>query len=184
MLSTAFLLAASMVVGQAEGPPVSPLPKEIMISYQYLMGTWATKAKVGEKSSEGTFICRWEPGRHCYRLTVSVLPSEPAEPVQHMSSIGGYDPVKKQTIEKAFWSDGSHYTLFYDNSNPVRQKGIITAELIGVEQGKEFKAKISVERRGPEEFIYRSQTVDGKPIEVLFRKIEGPKGPKAKPKQD
>lgn len=184
MFSTAFLLAASMVVGQGETPPASPLPKDVMMSYQYLMGTWATKAKVGEESSEGTFTCRWEPGRHCYRLTATDSPSQPGKPVEHMSSIGGYDPVTKQTIEKAFWSDGSHYTLFYDTSNPVRQKGITTGELIGVEQGKEFKAKISVERRGPEEFVYRSQTVDGKPIEVVFRKIEGPKRAKAKPEQD
>ena len=184
MVSTAFLLVASMVVGQAETPPVSPLPKEVMMSYQYFMGTWATKAKVGEEGSEGTFTCRWEPGRHCYRYTGTDLSSEPTGRVEHVSAIAGYDPVTKQTIEKAFWSDGSHYTLYYDMSNPVRQKGITTGELIGVEQGKEFKTKISVERRGPDEFVYRSQTVDGKPIEVVFRKIEGPKGAKAKPKQD
>ena len=184
MLNAALLLAASIVVGQAESAQATFLPKEVVASYQYLMGTWKTQGRIGEERSEGEVSFRWAPGRFSYVLTGFLSSSKPGEPDQQWTGLGGYDPVKKQTIEKIFWSDGSHYTLYFDTSTPVRNKGSITGELTGMEHGQEFQAKISVERKGPEEFVYGSQTADGRTFEVTFSKISGPKAAKAKPKQD
>ena len=184
MVSAAFLLVASMVVGQAEGAQATFLPKEVVASYQYVMGTWKIQANIGEERSEGEFSCRWAPGRFSYVLTGFLSSSTPGEADQQWTGLGGYDPVKKQTIEKIFWSDGSHYTLYFDTSTPVRNKGSITGEITAIEQGQEFQHKISVERKGPEAFIYRSQTADGGLFELTFSKISGPKAAKAKPKQD
>ena len=99
-----------------------------------------------------------------------------------MTGITGYDPVSKRFIENSFWSNGAHYTISWDwdASNPIRDRGIIEGELTGVENGKEIKTKTKVERKGREEFTYISETVDGEPIEIVFRRIEEPKRADAK----
>ncbi len=180
MLSTAFLLTASMVVSQADQS--SPLPKNVAAWLQYEMGTWESKGKIGENSYAGKWSARWAPGKHCSMLTLSSVPNRPEESAVQMTGITGYDPVSKRFIENSFWSNGAHYTISWDwdASNPIRDRGIIEGELTGVENGKEIKTKATVERKGREEFTYISQTVDGEPIELVFRKIEEPKRAKAK----
>lgn len=181
MLTTAVLCVTSMMIGQAEAAQPSPLPEDVAACYQYAIGTWTVQAKVGDTTSEGEWSCRWAPGRHCYFITASGFADPPSQPPEQMASIGGYDPVKKQTIEKIFWANGSHYTICYNAGSPIKDQGIIDGEITGVEDGKEFKAKATVERKGPNEFTWTSANAAGVPVVCVFRKVHKPARPKAKP---
>jgi hypothetical protein len=182
MLNTALLLSVSMIVGQAES--VSPLPEDVAAYLQYVVGTWEVAGTAGETSVAGTYSVRWAPGKHCVLLRYTPAPDQPEEVAGQMSGVLGYDAASKRTIEKNFWTNGSHYTICYDVADPVAAKGVIKGELVGVEDGKEFKCDVEVERKGRREFVYKSQSSDGVPIEVIFQKVQRPKGKKSEPKEE
>ena len=183
MSSTMLLLAASMVVGQAE--EASPLPEAVAMHLQYAVGTWETESDVEGETAKGTYVVRWAPGRHCVLITFSPAPGVPEDFPGQMSGILGYDSATKQAIEKNFWSNGSHYTLCYDLSKPIRAKGVVEGEVTGVEKdGTKFTQEVRVERKGRESFVYFSKTADGEPIEVVFRRVARRGRAKAKPKDD
>ena len=163
---TALVMVSSMMAGQLSGD--TPLPADITAQIQYLMGEWEMKGTIGDVDTTGKWSCAWSPSKHSYIIACS----RTSEPVAHMDSLGGYDPFHKQMIEKIFWSDGSHYTITYDASTPIKDKGIVKGEITGIENGKEMKAPVTVERMSSKEFTFSSQTSDGKLIKVVFRKIK------------
>lgn len=87
MLSTSLLLAASMIVGQAE--ETSPLPEAIARMYEYQMGTWQISGRVGDQPAKGRWTCRWAQGKHCYLITASAGSLTEESVTVRMAAIGG-----------------------------------------------------------------------------------------------
>ena len=182
MLSTAFLLAASMVVGQAE--TASPLPQDIAAHFQYLIGNWHVEGKVGDTVVQGTYSVRWAPGRHCVMVTWTPDPDQPEEATVHISGVIGYDWASKRTIEKTFASNGDHYTISYVVSTPVRARGTINGELTCGNKEKQHQCQVKIERKGREEYTYVGEAPDGSAVEAVFRRAEPPRRQKTQTKQD
>jgi hypothetical protein len=182
MFSTAFLLAASMVVGQAEA--ASPLPQDVAAHFQYLIGNWHVEGKVGDTIVQGTYSVRWAPGRHCLLVTWTPDQDQPKEGSAHMSGVIGYDWASNQTIENNFWSNGDHYTIRYDVSTPVRARGTINGELTCGSKEKQHQCQVKIERKGREEYTYVGEAPDGSAVEAVFRRAEFPGRRKPQPKQD
>lgn len=170
MLTTSLLVAASLVMGQADDG--SPLPEEIAKMYECQMGTWKIEGSVGEDTATARWSCRWARGKHCYFITCSADSVDEEGVVHKMAAIGGYDSTKQQTIEKIFWSNDRHYTIRYDVSSPILEVGVYKGEIECVEKGKTYTAPVNVERKGPSVFVYRSETAEGDKIELVFRKVE------------
>ena len=76
---------------------------------------------VGDKTSAGTWSGRWAPGKFCELITLPLVPSN-QEPSLQMIGITGYDRVNIRSIEKDFWSDGSHYPISWGASSPIHNK--------------------------------------------------------------
>jgi len=55
--------------------------------------------------------------------------------------------------------------------------------MTGIENGKEVKGKIDVERKGPTEFVWTSTGEDGTRSSFTFKKIAEPERGKGKGKQ-
>lgn len=64
MLSTALLLAASIVVGQAEKEQI---PKETIAELGRLVGTWKMVGEEGKDSYTAIYKNEWASGRLCFR---------------------------------------------------------------------------------------------------------------------
>lgn len=68
MLSTAFLLATSMVVGQAEQQEVT-IPKEAMKALEDSVGRSVGEGKWNGDAYEAVFEGEWAPGKLCVKVT-------------------------------------------------------------------------------------------------------------------
>jgi hypothetical protein len=147
------------------------LPEAIEKMYEYQMGTWQVTARVGDKKVKGKWTCRWARGKHCFLITSQAESPEGDGATLWMASVGGYDSVKKQTIEKIFWSDDRHYTIRYDVSSPIFDAGVFEGETEGIVGGQDFKAHVKVERKGPDEFVYTSKSADGAEVQAIFKKM-------------
>jgi hypothetical protein len=146
--------------------------------YEFQMGTWKVEGTVGEQPATARWSCRWAPGKHCYLVAGAANSLDEEGVVHRMAAIGGYDAAKKQTIEKIFWSNNRHYTIRYDVSNPIFDVGVFKGEIECVEDGNTFTSPVSVERKGPGLFVYKSETEDGDKIELTFQKMDRGRGRK------
>ena len=65
MLSTAFLLAASMVVGQAEEAATPAMPKDVRSAIEFMAGEWESETSFGDEQLKGSSYRAWSPNRTC-----------------------------------------------------------------------------------------------------------------------
>ena len=100
MFSTAFLLAASMVVGQAE-PKV---PEDFQAAMQYLVGEWIVEGNINGEGFTLTMTYSWAPGKHCLILTAT----NDNENALRNSGTGiiGRDPSTNELVETAYLHSG------------------------------------------------------------------------------
>jgi hypothetical protein len=180
MMSLAGLVVmASTAMGQAT--ETATLPDDVRSMMQYNIGSWSIEGTVSGADIEGTYNCRWAPGRHCYIVRCSATIDGVSDDVQHMSGIAGYDASTKKTVEKNFWSNGSHFTMTLDASGSPGINAIIEGKLTGIQDGQAVEANVKIERKGRQKWVYTS-TIEGEPsAEVVFKKqapaIRGRKGP-------
>jgi hypothetical protein len=89
----------------------------------------------------------------------------------HGNAVGGLDTEKNKFAEYVFESDGSHYVSHYEVSS-VEDVGIIHGQRTGIVKGKPFTGKITVDRKGPNHFVYTVTSNDGDDLTLDFRKQE------------
>jgi hypothetical protein len=157
MLSTAVLLTASMVVGQAEDINV---PKKVLAEFDYLVGDWTYSGEDGDDAVKGTFSVKWAPGKHAILIEMSW--TDPDHTAMG-TGIDGWDVAKERITTLEFWSDGwSHYREYSIKSVGVWHSDVWNGV---TDEGKRITGRGIVERKGPNEFVWRSEktTLDGKP---------------------
>ena len=158
MLSTAFLLAAYMVVGQAGDVNV---PKEVLSEFQFLVGDWEYTGESQEGAVKGTLSGKWASGEHAILFEMSWTD-------RNHTTLGtgmhGWDAADKKLVALEFWSDGwSHFRRFTIKSPGVWQSD----EWRGVDgKGQRVTGIAIVERQGPNKFNWRSEnsTIGGEPV--------------------
>ena len=100
MLSTALLLAASMVVGQAE----PKMPEDVQAAMQYLVGEWTVEGNINGESFTLSMSYCWAPGKHCLILTAT----NDSENALRNSGTGiiGRDPSTNELVETTYLHSG------------------------------------------------------------------------------
>jgi len=122
MLSTAFLFAASMVVGQAEDPAVPQRAKDAL---NFLVGSWTVDGRVGEQKYKGEQQTRWAQGKHC---VIANWTGSLGNREVHGTAIIGWDAGEGQVVDAGFIDTVGHRTIRWtiENDNawiPARKGG-------------------------------------------------------------
>jgi hypothetical protein len=125
MVSTALLMVASMVAGQAGQAEQAALtvPQDVMRELQSFVGTWKAQVKPGDKqvNIEYTF----KIADNGVSLYYTIRSTEPAE-VKKASGIAGWDGVKGELVIAEFSEDGSHALIHLQRKIPGKLwEGII-----------------------------------------------------------
>ena len=168
MLSALILLAASMVVGQAEQVKVA-VPQEVLSFFGNFVGEWRMEGVALEGTMSGVNTWKWAEGKHC--LTYDTVWKEAGGTARALA-ICGWDSAKKQLVETEYWTGGGTNTLRYSKINDALWKGTMS----GVEaDGKELTGTIAYEIKSPTHLVFRATDVKvgGKPskdIEISYFK--------------
>lgn len=160
MLSTAILLAAS-IVGQAEQVKIKfAMPEETLSFFSYFVGEWRMEGKSPWGPVSGTIIWKWAEGKHC--ITYESLWTDAGGTVR-ASALCGWDPLKRQLVETEYWTDNSINTLRYSKTNDRLWEGT----MLGVDDaGRAMTGRIAYEIKSPTHLIFRATDfkVDEKPV--------------------
>jgi hypothetical protein len=109
MLSTALLLAGSMVVGQSENT-APKVPADALRQFEQLLGDWKVEGKVNDAAVKATYSAKWAPGKH---MIICTMTWSGPEGYSVGTGINGWDGAEKQIVTSEFWSDGwSHHRRF------------------------------------------------------------------------
>ena len=161
MLSTAFLLAASMVVGQAEEKP-SALPDLIAKELQFFVGSWTSEGTVQGMPMKGRLDVRWSSGGHClvcdFRLRLE------DERIQG-NAVWGWDSASEELLWTAFYSNN----VLEINRQQVKSPGMYRGTFSGSAFGKSYEAEGETDRRGPDEWTFstKKHLSEGEPTEGI-----------------
>ncbi len=172
MFSTTVLLAASMVVGQAEKPNV---PENIVASMAYYIGTWRGEWREDGKACSIQFTAKWVPGKHCTLLTSR---TKTPDGIVQETLLSGWDALAKEVVDYSYRSDGSHSMERWKIASPEVEEATST----GVSaNGNPTKATYRIEKQGANKFDLkisdRKEGDQSKPdLLIKYEKIEKPEG--------
>ena len=170
MLSTTLLLAASMVVGQAEE---SKIPQEVLKQLKYMEGTWEVVGNVENEEVRGIWSARWAPGKHCL-----LRRSEHEIGGESVIGVGviGWDGVTETITEQVFFSNNGSALLRWK----VLPSGNLEGEISSYREGQKSAGKVTMTKDGSAKMLYRAKNSDGEEIKATMSKVErrGKKGKK------
>jgi hypothetical protein len=132
MLSTAFLLAVSMVVGQAEGD----MPENVRAAMRYLARTWHVEGNDNGKAFTATFTARWAPAKNCLTATFK-------SDTENATGISGRDPSTNDLVETLYLADGTRIENRYSHFSERVWEG---TAIVQYPSGKIEKPSIRLEK--------------------------------------
>ena len=163
MFSTALLLAASMVVGQAEG---NAIPPDISKELDSLTGTWEVTGTFKGNKIEGTWSARWAPGKHCLMRRSSLSGTPRAKDRVIGIGVIGWDGATETITEQVFNDDNTSALVRWK----VLPSGDWEGEVSGFREGQKFVANVKMKKSVAEEITYEEIAADGTGGDVLLRR--------------
>ena len=182
-VSVTSVLAALLVSGASQAGEDPGLPDAFRAGGDYLVGSWNGEGTANGQPATMRLSVRWARGNQhqLYEWTTTS-----GETRVFGNAIGGLDRTRNRWVEYFMESDGNHWTNWWLDA----PEGDVANTLYYGEQtlqrnGKEVKAKLTVERRGANEWSYTVEIVEGTP-EVLLsmtfkRDTEAKKPPRKRP---
>lgn len=156
-----FLSSALALAADAPAKPGS-------LARDYLVGNWDMEGMADGKAVKGTMQVRPSAGGKCLIYQWSF--GSASGPKTRGTAVAGLDPAKARFFEFMFESDGSHYINSYPP--PKNQDtGIIQGEREAVLQGKAYTARITVERKNRNEFLYTVASESHDDVTFTFRRV-------------
>ena len=132
MFSTAFLLAASMVVGQADDDAAD----NVRAAMRYLVGTWAVEGNDNGNSFTATFTARWAPAKNCLTVTFK-------SDTENATGISGRDPATNDLVETLYLADDTRIENRYSYISEKVWEG---TAIVQDRSGKTDKPAIRLEK--------------------------------------
>lgn len=126
------------------------------------------EGKLNGKTINATFSARPRAGGICFIYNWKFLVPE-EEPLQG-TAVGGRDPKTGEFVEYAFISNGSHFISRYPGE--ASDSGVSYGERTGVIDGKDYKAKIKVDRKDRDMFLYTVTSAEGEDENLIFRRVK------------
>ena len=167
MVSTAFLLAASMVVGQADK---STVPDDIIAELGRLVGTWQMTGKEGDDTFMAEYRHEWTPGKYAVRFQSTWSGAWQGRGFGFVA----WDNVKKELFGPEAYEDGSVCIL----RQKIKSPGVWEGETRNSLALKgEYKAEIRSEFKNADHFTWSATnaTLNGQPIpdmELEFKRVK------------
>ena len=149
MLCTGLLLAASMVVGQAEAKMGGGVPKQVLAEMSFLVGQWKTEGVYNGEKFTGTYSAAWNPGKNCLILNTEYAGMK-------STGISGWNPRTNEIVETWYRPDGLVSIQRFTAISDSKWKG--TASVI--EASGERKAGAIVPEKGTGTFTYEGHVGD------------------------
>ena len=144
MLSTAVLMAASMIVGQTEREHI---PKEAIAELGRLVGTWEMTGKEGGENFKAEYHIEWAEGRCGLLLQCRWFRDSEARGLGMLA----WDDSKKGIFQPEAYDDGSISRLNYTQFAPDVWAGEAHNTVVG--KG-EYKASIKLEFADKDHFSW------------------------------
>jgi hypothetical protein len=167
MFSTAFLLAASMVVsGQATSPEISQQAKAEL---DFLVGTWTIEGRVGDQKFQGEQQVKWAPGKHCL---IENWTGALGEMKVHGTAVIGWEVDEGQIVDTGFIDTVGHRTIRWTVANDKVWEGRMRGFLLG----KKAETAVRLEKKSPRQFVVVFEAAGDMPEnEYVFNKVVKPR---------
>lgn len=150
LVTLAALLAAAVSPAQPPGG-VDPVFVE---HAKYMGGDWDVKVTIDDKTSDARMSVQGVPGQYAYVLrwqgTGTLSPGTP-----RATGLGGWDAEKKAIRDVWQSNDGDSVTHLMRPTG----EGALAGEARGVAGGKSIRHKIRMERKGPDEWVWKATEV-------------------------
>jgi hypothetical protein len=114
----------------------------------------------------GQWSCRWLPEKDTYYITCSGSLADEGHATQHAVVLSGYDASRGRFVDRVYAPGG------FRDPVPSRRSGVESA----FRGDQQPPTPVRVDRKGPNEFVWQSSTVDGAPLTIVFRRAEKPRG--------
>lgn len=159
MLSTALLLTASIVVGQADGGMPQRLRQHIE---KHVIGEWSTQTTWGDHVVSGESRSRWAHGGKCVISEATGL--DFAGVKVHTTTISGWDAEAKCLVEHSLTSKGEHWSLRWTGLSGDEWAG----QGSGIYNGKEWSSPAKMQWK--EDEARYEDTTEGKPFVIVSKR--------------
>jgi len=178
MLSTAFLLAASMVVGQAEKPSAYQHMKDLEVLIGTSEGTYELPEGRPEIGKAGAQIVRRVSARWALNKSVVIFRFErlvDGKPAIQWMELASWDPREKRIVHSILVPGGSSSTGVWSKEGDE----LILKWSVALADGIEYAGKSRMHSTGPDTYIWQITDCvrNGKSIpdlpEVRFEPIAG-----------
>jgi len=164
----AILLTVGFVVRTiAVGQDSAAKPKAL--ADEYIVGNWSVEGTVSGKATKGTMHVRPAAGGTCLLYNWS-YESTPDKTVRGLA-VGAPDPKTTDFVEYCFESDGSHFISRFA-AGASTDTGVGYGEQTGTYRGKPYRGKITVDRKGRDEFLFTVASEQGEDVKFIFRRVQ------------
>ena len=160
MFSTAFLLATSMVVGQADEAGGMPTAVRDQLD-KHFIGEWSLERTWKGKTVKGDYSAKWVQGRHCVFIESSLVEDGKKK---HVTELLGWEAKAGIPVLHAFVSNGDAYTMRWNKVLPEKWTG----QGVGASDKRDWKSKITIEWK--DDLVRYEDITEGEPWVVILRR--------------
>ena len=148
-----------------------------MEELNFLVGTWKSEGKIGDKVQTGEFTCRWaRTGDKQKICLIGRFSYKTGDEVKSGVTLVGWNAAKKCIEDRGFDANGGNGVLYWTVKSPTEWQG----EVFMVDDGKEVKSESVLIKKGPSEVVMESESEDGEVSRFVFRKVKEQGKKKAK----
>ena len=167
-----FGLAVLAVVGFAPrtvalGQDTVAKPKSF--ANDYMVGSWTVEGTADGKAVKGTMRVHPTAKGACLMYNWALGPSQ--DDMVRGLGVAARDPKTAEIIEYGFESDGTQFIQRYP-AESFPNTGVGYGQRIGTVNGKPYKGKITVDRRGRQEFLFTVASELGEDVKFTFRRVQ------------
>ncbi|MCR4412747.1 MAG: DUF1579 domain-containing protein [Thermoguttaceae bacterium] len=184
------LVAAGLACAPLPAAEPGGIPDQVRKGADYLVGQWLGTGTSNGRPATMRMSVQWARGQQYQTYEWSI--SSPGAETVYGNAVGGLDPGRQMWVEQIMESDGAQRTSFWKLTPPGSSVDRVKfhGEQTSRRDGKEIKAKTTVERKGPDEWDLIVGTTEAQPQTILsmnFKRVraEGatkqPAGPTTEP---
>ncbi|MHB0959069.1 MAG: hypothetical protein ACYC0X_27330 [Pirellulaceae bacterium] len=167
-----FTLTALAVVGFMSGTVAwcqdsTTTPKSF--ANDYMVGNWTVEGTFSGTVTKGTMRVRPAAKGLCLLYNWTVGSSQ--DDMDRGLGVACRDPETGEIVEYGFESDGTQFIQRYP-AESFPDTGVGYGMRTGTIKGKPYKGKITVDRKGRDEFVFTVASEQGEDVKCVFRRVQ------------
>lgn len=133
-------------------------PRRVIAAANYLTGVWDVEGTLGQERWTGQWSCRWLPAQKAYYITCSGSVAGEAPGSQRAVVLRAFEASRGRFVDRVYAAGGFRESVAGRGSGGDRP----------------HSQPVRVERKGPDEFIWRTSVPGGSALTIVFRRAEAP----------